>query len=560
MEAAVIDFAALLSERFPEAAPMDFYRDLFPEGALQRGRDGARGEYPAIAVTVRPEGNVRRTVTDDLSAVRECIEEARPGDLCVMSPVTYAGDSQRKSMAHALHALVFDLDGIKVRDGEPVGFKQLLYQTGDILETAAANFALPVPTYVVASGTGLHLYYLLDEPIVLWPAVLDRVEAYRAALTRKLWNAYITDLYDSVQYEGATQGFRMVGTPVKPSAGAGVARAFLTGARVSTAYMDGFVPEKAAIGPQRAPGGRTPMAVARERWPEWHRRRVVEGVPRGSWRAKRDLYEWWKRRVAAEGEPGHRYNCIVALAAYARKCGVPRDELASDAAELRAVLDRRDPDNPFTEQDVRDALTAYRPGMVRYPIDEIVRRTGISIEKSKRNGRKQSLHLRMARSNLAILSEEAGHALQGRPDKSVVVLGWRRKHPFGNKSQCARDTGLSRVTVTKWWDSKPEGPERDWVPGYEGRVWHEGDHLVADMTVGNRITEMMKAKTPADTAAAVSDACSYRAAGSGGSLSLPQQCGSFARREIGLRDESQGAGRRAPETAERLGYCTNACS
>lgn len=444
------DYASLLSERYPEVSYKEFYRDLFPPLSLQEGRVPVKGEYPAIAVMVRPSGNLRITVTDDLSAIDEIVSMADPGDFCIMSPVSYAGMTQRKSMAHALYALVFDLDGLKVKDGEPRGFNQLLYQFKDILGTPAADFALPVPTYIAASGNGLHLYYMLKKPVLLWPETLDAIEVYRTALTNKMWNRYITDLWEKPQHEGATQCFRMVGTPVKPSAGTGVVRAFLTGEKVTPAYMDRFVDPSAAMGTFPDKRGSTPFDKAIELWPEWYETRIVDGVPRMAWRNKRDLYDWWKRRVLESGSPGHRYNCIVALAAYAVKCGIDRDELERDAEELRVVLDSRDPGNPFTRKDVRDALTAHRSGMVRYPIDTIAKRTGIPIKRNKRNGRKQSLHLKMARSNLAILSEDAGHGIQGRKPKRDLIRSYAAEHPEASQREIARALGVSKTTVNKW--------------------------------------------------------------------------------------------------------------
>lgn len=447
-----IDYAALLSERFPEVGYREFYRDLFPSGTLQRTREAAKGEYPAIAVVVRDGGNIRRTVTDDLSAIDAVVADARPGDLCVMSPVTYAGMTQRKSMAHALHAIVIDLDDLIVRDGSPDGYEQLLYQFTDILGTPSAGFAIPRPTYIVASGTGLHLYYVLDEPLVLWSETFDRLEVYRAALTRKVWNAYITEAYEKPQYEGCTQGFRMVGTPVKPKAGCGVARAFLTGDKVALGYMDGFVLEGQRMGDLRR-SGRVPIDVAKEKWPEWYRRRIVQGVPRGTWRPNRAVYDWWKRRVEQEGSPGHRYNCIVALAAYARKCGIERDELERDAEELRVLLHGRDTKNPFTKKDVRDALTAYRDGMIRYPIDEIVKRTGIPIEKNKRNGRKQEVHLMGARAIQEINDRVNGTNWRdgnGRKPKRDTIRAYAAEHLDESQREIARALGVSKTTVNKW--------------------------------------------------------------------------------------------------------------
>lgn len=445
-----IDYAALLSEQFLEVGYREFYRDLFPSGTLQRTRAAARGQYPAVAVVVRDGGNMRHTVTDDLSAIDEIVSTAEPGDFCIMSPVSYAGMTQRKSMAHALHALVFDLDGLKVKDGAPTGFNQLLYQFTDILETPAAGFALPLPTYIAASGNGLHLYYILESPVILWPETLDAIEVYRTALTDKMWNRYITDLWERPQHEGATQGFRMVGTSVKPTAGEGVVRAFLTGDKVDLEYMDRFVPEEARMGALMLRRDRTPIAKAVEMWPEWYESRVVNGVPRMAWRNKRDLYDWWKRRVLESGRPGHRYNCIVALAAYAVKCGIDRDELERDAEELRVVLDSRDPGNPFTRKDVRDALTASRPGMVRYPIDTIAKRAGIPIEKNKRNGRKQEQHLQLMRGIKSVKSQMGEDVLGGRPKKCDLIRSYAADHPEANHSEIARALGVSRPTVIKW--------------------------------------------------------------------------------------------------------------
>ena len=49
------------------------------------------------------------------------------------------------------------------------------------------------------------------------------------------------------------------------------------------------------------------------------------------------------------------------------------------------------------------------------------------------------------------MNEEAGKALQGRPDKAEIVADWCRKNPNGTKADCIRETGLSKPTVYKWW-------------------------------------------------------------------------------------------------------------
>ena len=446
MDALSIDYAALLSEDFPEVSPRAFYRELFPAGSLQACRPGKKGEYPAIAVQIRERGNLRHTVLDDLSVIEQlCATD----DFCVMSPVTYAGDSQRKSMAHALYAVVIDLDGLKVRDGESKGFRALLAMIG-------REGGLPQPTYIVASGTGLHLYFMVDEPYLLFPDAMDALSEMRRTLTRMVWNPRITTLTNSIQYEGVTQGFRMVGTATK--VGTRV-RAFQTGGKVTMEYLAGFTSGLHLLTPHSRREG-VSMEVAKEKWPEWYQKRVVQGVPRGSWRNKRDLYDWWKRRVIEGGTYGHRYNCIVALAAYAKKCGISREELEADAEELRLVMNEKPADDEFTKKDVRDALTAFRAGMVTYPIDEIVERTGIKIEKNKRNYRPQVQHLKIARfaRDLNYDTPDGWREGNGRPKgspnkehpKRDVIRAYAAEHPDASHSAIAKALGVSRTTVIKW--------------------------------------------------------------------------------------------------------------
>ena len=43
----------------------------------------------------------------------------------------------------------------------------------------------------------------------------------------------------------------------------------------------------------------------------------------------------------------------------------------------------------------------------------------------------------------------------GRPTSKYIVYEWRKKHPDGKKIDCERNTGLSRHTILKWWDTMP---------------------------------------------------------------------------------------------------------
>ena len=50
----------------------------------------------------------------------------------------------------------------------------------------------------------------------------------------------------------------------------------------------------------------------------------------------------------------------------------------------------------------------------------------------------------------------------GRKPEKEKVRAWRAAHPEStNKSQCARDLGLSRPTVRKWWEASPDENDRE---------------------------------------------------------------------------------------------------
>ena len=85
----------------------------------------------------------------------------------------------------------------------------------------------------------------------------------------------------------------------------------------------------------------------------------------------------------------------MTLATYAKKCGVSREVLEKDAYGLIPLMNTKG--DEFTEDDVLHALEAFSDSYITYPIDTIVNRTGIPIEKNKRNGRKQKQHCEVMR-------------------------------------------------------------------------------------------------------------------------------------------------------------------
>lgn len=465
-----------LADSFPEVSPKEFYRWIFPLGELEKKGehiDNPRtGKYTGIFVAItgdrKTDGNrkiKRYTITDELDAIDTAIQS---DDFCLCSPISYAGKQRTAENARYVYAIAIDVDKIRMkpdrRTGEPEGLRDLYHQ---MFHNTKYGRYLPIPTFMVGSGTGLHLYYVLETPLPLYHDIAQELQRLKRELTRKVWNSYVVNIDNDkeIQQEGIYQGFRMPGTITKNG---GRARAFLTGERVTLEYLNGFVEDthkaKKAAGYKR--GGKMRLSEARAKYPDWYEKRIERGEKRGRWAVSRSLYDWWKREISSKAKVGHRYYCLMTLAMYAQKCSiydekhnpnpVTREELERDCFALLDPMERLTDkeDNHFSTGDVLAALEAYEDKWITYPRAAIEYRTGITIPVNKRNRRKQETHLKIARGILEVLNEENGKAKQGRKPLFSAVWEWQSEHPAGRKVDCIRDTGLAKSTVYKYWNKQ----------------------------------------------------------------------------------------------------------
>ncbi len=384
-----------LETYFDEVTYKDFYRDIFPVGVLQcKGKDyyGDR-KYNGIIVEVTDEklnsGKpkvLRHTLTDDLEKLDEVVSR---DNFCLMSPISYAGKTRDSSMARELYALAFDLDGIqtRIKDGEewPYGLANFFHQVDHMM-------IMPKPTYVVSSGTGVHLYYVFERPVPMFENIVEQIEILKKELTRMMWHDSISKLVDEIQYEPVCQGFRVVGTITKTG---DRVKAFETGGKVTIEYLNEFVRDEYKVKEFTYKSDLT-LDQAKNKYPEWYQKRIIEKKGRGTWNFNRAVYDKWLERLPREANLGHRYWSIWVLAITAMKCGISLDELERDAFGLIDIMNNKDENksDPFTEDDVLAALEGYDSAWYTYPIDNMSYRANIPIEKNKRNGRKQDVHIK----------------------------------------------------------------------------------------------------------------------------------------------------------------------
>ena len=120
-------------------------------------------------------------------------------------------------------------------------------------------------------------------------------------------------------------------------------------------------------------------------------------------------------------------------------------------AEDFLIVSKSEHSNPLTEDDMKSALEMYSREYYNFKIDDIEKLTDIRIERNKRNYRKQEQHMEVMRAiqNVTNPNWRDGN---GRKPKKEIVTEWRKNNPNGKKIECHRETGLSRVTIDKWWE------------------------------------------------------------------------------------------------------------
>ena len=443
-----------------EVSPMTVYRDIFNlgEGELQKEHEKP-GAFKANPIAYwRNAGDKTghfRIMFDD--TFEETLEELQRADFAILNGLTYFGRRNVQEHASKMYAMIFDIDGVTDKTLDA------------FLSGAVRVDAYPLPNYIVLSGHGVHLYYVFEYPVPLFPNIKLQLKELKYALTYKMWNPY-TSTVKKCQFQGINQGFRVIGGKTKDDAAEPVTRAYrLNTHPFNLDQLNRYVEVQNRIDEKKLfKESKLTLAQAREKYPTWYEKVILnkDRTPRkwdiaGKVNGENPyaLYDWWIRQIEAGASFHHRYFNIMCLAIYAVKCDVPEEKLWKDAMELIPFLNGINPKEPFTQEDVECALECYDHRYCTFPIRDIEKLSGISVPKNKRNGQKQAEHLEEARALRDIRMRRQGRKWDennGRPSAKNKVFEWRAAHPEGKKADCIRDTGLDKKTVYKWWE--PESP------------------------------------------------------------------------------------------------------
>lgn len=302
--------------------------------------------------------------------------------------------------------------------------------------TASGDYT-PMPTYIVNSGTGLHLYYLFDSPIPNYKSSTRQLDMiYRALAVQQTTRRVF--LHKQVQWFG--QDFRMAGGLNKYG-------------WINSAYKVG---SKWDIDKLAQAVGFKDIHVRRydeQRQPDQQpqRRRIV----RKGWRTSPRFYEYALKNCHDKTKEGNRYTSMCALVTIAWKCGVSIEQVERD---LLALLPKYNDGatNPIKANEIQSALKMYNDRAILTQRATLETWQGWEYKpQTQRHTGKQKFTRAVS---LAVRSWPVRDAMYPGGEwrhipgtKQQAIEEWQRQHPGGKKSACHADTGISRTTIDKWW-------------------------------------------------------------------------------------------------------------
>lgn len=438
-----------------EVGAMDVYSDIFNLGCNEIQKNGEeKGAYKSNPIGYWKNGNSKghyRVFFDD--TFEETLKELQDADFAIINGITYFGRKNLQDHASKMYAIIFDLDGVTEKT------------LNAFLSGAFDADIYPIPNYIALSGHGVHLYYVFEYAVPLYPNIKLQLKAFKYALTEQIWNKNTSD-DEKKQFQGINQGFRVIGGKTKID---GVrVRAFRINQHpFNLEQLGKYIPEKSRVDENKLwKESKLTLAEAKKMYPKWYQEKVVEKQGQKYWVCNPAVYDWWKGKIKDGATFHHRYFSIMCLAIYGVKCGIPYDTVKQDAFSFVPFLNAINPDEPFTRYDCLSALECFDEKYCTFPIDDIIKITGIDIKKNVRNGRKRKDHLQLdffildgkPKTNVCKTNRELTLSfmrkqgdISGRPPKEKEVVAYLKAHPEEkNISKIARECHVARNTVYKY--------------------------------------------------------------------------------------------------------------
>lgn len=427
---------AYLKKYFDPMPYFDFVGDLFP------------GVDQLMVVTTERTENDKGFQLMDADQLMDY--QAFRSDVCV-PPATFINGRYSLACCKDIHALVVDLDGVEA----------------DVLDVVISNGSIggniPLPTYIVNSGYGVHLYYAFQRPVPYYKSNRKALkEMYdKICFFTKKGIAAKTDKH------AITQPFRLPGARTKIGQ---TATAWKSGEKWSVAMLGRRLGVDISE-MDLAPRPLLPQKEYHEARIKWQEQQTGDSSKKA--KKKREwisplegnegFYRYCLRRCYEETEEGHRQKSMFALAIVAYKVRtIDKKTVEMDLIELmqhyNSIGKRMKP------SELKKAMGGFSIKYDRTSSKKLEECFGWDFrrsaqerrEKLKERGRERTKAeaWKIARMTRDVLFPDGEwRNTTGAPTKEQQIKAWRAEHPDGKPKDCIRDTGISKNTVYKWWNT-----------------------------------------------------------------------------------------------------------
>lgn len=447
-----------------EVTGSTFYQDyLFYE--LYAGE--IEGDYKVILAEYDATDNskIHRIEVDEISDYLHLNDVA-------ISPCLFYSNWKNKRLLNYVSAFVLDIDKLR-----PENLQRffMLFDARRLLR----------PTFIANSGSGVHFYYLLDEMLRCDGKYREANRLIAEEIYKRLYNdVIIKEKWLDAQRHWLGQDYRVVNSKTKLNQ---KSRIFKTGetytieeliehygieidpkkhyaTKAMIKYATNIAKDLELTAPDFENSKETYDFIKENKDAAYlvreEKRQKKQAKQKG--KKPRKATTWYKNTLfymRDHTHPGYRFSSMKALAIIAFKENVPREIFVDDIEELAEYWSGYDwKGDDFNARNV-EAIIRLFEGAVRYSntsAETLEEWLGYEFKRigNKRNGRSREDHLKMARFVRDELNgkKDNWRNTEGAPNKARIIKDWRAANPSGKKIDCHRATGLSRVTIDKWWD------------------------------------------------------------------------------------------------------------
>lgn len=471
--------SSILGGLYPEVDPFTFYETLFSDKDLYT--DTCIVSYGSDAkLSVAKHNPIQSTVKS--MTFSDAITSSCDYANMYIPPATFFKGHNTVKCLEKLYAIVVDFDGDK--DGVS---EKLLYW---VIERINENEDdLPAPTFVTNSGRGLHLFWVFETPVPMFSENKRTMKDLYFNIHQKL-----VDYNTKPQRHHFAQAYRIVGSKTKLDQ---VTTAYKTGTVLPVEQLlnDFDIDKKIIWQEGKNHKGLAPSEAMIKLVNNIEKTLNITCDDKGSWQCVHDFirkyksnfdkafklnqskryrkesgigwgtYDWYlkmKQRIIEETPEGYRYTSLMAFMVIGYKCNVPFEQVKQDEYDIILRWQMRPkPFNVRFNEDYKDRVDdMYSEKFLKVNSEQLQNWLGFKFyPTTRRNGRKREQHIKIMDAIRDIeYPDGTWRNKDGRPkgiskQKDIILL-WRSNHPEGKPKQCIEETGLSKNTVYRWWDSE----------------------------------------------------------------------------------------------------------